>query len=245
MQKQSEEVIKVTSISKAYGAKYALNNVSVSVSKGETVALIGPNGAGKTTFIETILNLKQPDSGEVSVFGIDILTNKKKHLPRVGAHLQEVRLFPKVTPKDFLEFFTKLYDKTADVDDIIASLELTDFVDKKIGELSGGMRQRVSLALAMVNDPELILLDEPTVGLDPIARQDFWRLIEKLQGQGKTILFTTHYMEEATTLADRVVMIHQGQVVFDGTPSEVIGKAAEINGNLDQAYSHYVQAANG
>lgn len=245
MQKQSEEVIKVTSVNKTYGTKYALKDVSVSVAKGETVALIGPNGAGKTTFIETILNLKEPDSGDVSVFGIDILANKKKHLPRVGAHLQEVRLFPKVTPKDFLAFFTQLYDKTADVDEIITSLELTDFVDKKIGELSGGMRQRVSLALAMINDPELILLDEPTVGLDPIARQDFWRLIEKLQGQGKTILFTTHYMEEATTLADRVVMIHKGQVVFDGVPSEVKDKAEEIDGNLDQAYSHYVQVANG
>lgn len=245
MQKQTEELIKVDSVSKKYDSKYALKNVSVSVKTGDTVALIGPNGAGKTTFIESILNLKKPDEGSIHVFGIDILANKKKHLPRVGAHLQEVRLFPKITPRDLLNFFMQIFEKTADVDDIITSLELTEFVDKKIGDLSGGMRQRVSLALAMINDPDLILLDEPTVGLDPIARQDFWRLIERLQDQGKTILFTTHYMEEATTLANKVVMIHQGEVVFDGPPSIVISKAEEIDGTLDQAYTHYVHAANG
>lgn len=139
----------------------------------------------------------------------------------------------------------QIFEKTADVDEIVSSLELTDFVDKKIGELSGGMRQRVSLALALINDPDLVLLDEPTVGLDPIARQDFWRLIQRLQDAGKTILFTTHYMEEATTLADNVIMIHQGEVVFNGPPSIVISKAEELDGTLDQAYTHYVNAANG
>ncbi|MCY7294756.1 ABC transporter ATP-binding protein [Alteromonas sp. a30] len=245
MQKQTEEIIKVDSVSKKYDEKYALKNVSVSVNRGDTVALIGPNGAGKTTFIESILNLKVPEEGSIHVFGIDVLANKKKHLPRVGAHLQEVRLFPKVSPRDFLEFFMQLYDKTADLDEIVSSLELTDFMDKNIGQLSGGMRQRVSLALAMINDPDLVLLDEPTVGLDPIARQDFWRLIQRLQEKGKTILFTTHYMEEATTLASKVIMVHQGEVVFDGPPSIVISKAKEIEGTLDQAYTHYVNAANG
>ncbi|EKE87547.1 ABC transporter [Idiomarina xiamenensis 10-D-4] len=241
----NKELITVSSISKSYDDKYALHDVSLTVDSGQTVALIGPNGAGKTTFIETILNLKKPEQGAVSVFGIDILKHRKKHLPRVGAHLQEVRLFPKVSARDFLHFFQQLYQKTADVNEIIEALELTEFVDKKIGQLSGGMRQRVSLALALVNDPDLVLLDEPTVGLDPIARQEFWRLIQKLQASGKTILFTTHYMEEATTLADRVVMLHQGRVVFNGAPHDVISKAEEIGGNLDQAYSHYVQAANG
>lgn len=245
MQKQTEEIIKVDSVSKKYDEKYALKKVSVSVNRGETVALIGPNGAGKTTFIESILNLKVPEEGSIHVFDIDILKNKKQHLSRVGAHLQEVRLFPKVSPRDFLNFFMQLFDKTADIDEIISSLELTEFMDKKIGELSGGMRQRVSLALAMINDPELVLLDEPTVGLDPIARQDFWRLIQRLQEKGKTILFTTHYMEEATTLASKVIMVHQGEVVFNGPPSIVISKAEEIEGTLDQAYTHYVNAANG
>jgi ABC-2 type transport system ATP-binding protein len=245
MQKQIEEIIKVDSVSKKYDEKYALKNVSVSVNRGETLALIGPNGAGKTTFIESILNLKEPEEGSIRVFDIDILKNKKQHLDRVGAHLQEVRLFPKVSPRDFLNFFMQLFDNTADIDEIVSSLELTEFMDKKIGELSGGMRQRVSLALAMINDPDLVLLDEPTVGLDPIARQDFWRLIQRLQEKGKTILFTTHYMEEATTLADKVLMIHQGEVVFNGAPSIVISKAEELEGTLDQAYTHYVNAANG
>ncbi len=245
MRNQDPPVINVSAVDKRYGDKYALKNVSLSVNKGETVALIGPNGAGKTTFIETILNLKEPDAGEISVFGIDILTHRKQHLARVGAHLQEVRLFPKITPRDLMTFFCSLYDKTADIDDLIESLALTGFMDKTIGQLSGGMRQRVSLALALVNDPELVLLDEPTVGLDPIARQDFWQLIQQLQQSGKTILFSTHYMEEATTLANKLVMIHSGEVVFQGQPSDVILKAQEINGSLDLAYTHYVQAVNG
>lgn len=238
-------MIKISAVNKAYEDKHALKNVSVTVEQGETVALIGPNGAGKTTFIETLLNLKEADSGDISVFGIDIVKNKKQHLAKVGAHLQEVRLFPKITPNDLLTFFSRLFDKTADINELIESLELTNFVDKKIEELSGGMRQRVSLALALINDPELVLLDEPTVGLDPIARQDFWRVIRKLQDAGKTIVFSTHYMEEATSLATRVVMIHQGQVVFDGPASAVVDKAKEIQGTLDEAYTHYVQAITG
>ena len=239
------EVIKVGSLYKKYGSKCALDNITLAVEKGETLALIGPNGAGKTTFIESLLGLKEPDSGSLEIFGENIIGGKKTYLERVGAHLQEVRLFPKVTPRDFLVFFSDIYPKTIDINELISMLELSAFIDEKIGNLSGGMRQRVSLALAMINDPDLILLDEPTVGLDPIARQDFWQLIIKLKNAGKTIVFTTHYMEEATTLADRVIMINSGKVIFDGPSVSVTEKAEDINGSLDLAYAHYANASNG
>ncbi|MFQ3244213.1 MAG: ABC-2 type transport system ATP-binding protein [Arenicella sp.] len=238
-----EPVVEIESVSKKYDQKFALKNVSVSLAREETIALIGPNGAGKTTLLESILNLKKPDSGSIKVFNIDILKNRKAHLHRVGAHLQEVRLFTRATPRDLLTLFKKIFDSDSDINKLIESMALTEFVDKKVGQLSGGVRQRVSLALAMINDPELVLLDEPTVGLDPIARQEFWNLIKQLQADKKALIFSTHYMEEAVALSDKVIMIHQGQVVFQGPPSEVEKKAKSINGTLDQAYAHYVNAA--
>lgn len=238
-------LISARDLVKKYDQVYALKGLSLTVERGQTIALIGPNGAGKTTTLESLLGLRQPDSGTITIFGIDVLKDPKPALERIGAHLQETRLFAKATPRDYLKLFSKIFQKAVDLDELVEWLGLGSFMDVKVAKLSGGMRQRLSLALAVINDPELVILDEPTVGLDPIARQEFWDLLRKLQRDGKTLLFSTHYMQEATELPDKIVMIHAGEVVYSGAPSVVIKKADELGGSLDSAYRYYVERASG
>jgi ABC-2 type transport system ATP-binding protein len=224
-------------IVKVYGKKLALRAVDLEVGRGASVAIIGPNGAGKSTLVEILMGLRRPDEGRVEVLGQDIVRFPRAHVDKIGVQLQETRLFEKVSARSYIEFFRKLYSAPLSTDILAKRFDLGEFLDVPIGRLSGGQRQRIALALAILNDPELVILDEPTVGLDPLARREFWRLIGSLRSEGKTLLFTTHYMEEAEALADRIVMIANGRVVADGSATDIVSSAADRGASdLDSAY---------
>ena len=240
---ESPPVIEVQGLNKAYGDIRALRDVGFRIAGRRSVALIGPNGAGKSTLIETLMGLRRPDSGSVRVLGVDVCANPRGHVERLGVQLQESRLFPRLTPREYLQFFARLYQHSLPFEVICEELDLHPLLDRRIGQLSGGQRQRVALALAILNDPALVILDEPTVGLDPITRREFWELIQRLRGRGKTILFSTHYMEEAQVLADEILMISQGRLVAFGTAPELIAAARRLGdaSTLDDAYALFAK----
>ncbi|WP_326542865.1 ABC transporter ATP-binding protein [Pseudorhodoferax sp.] len=238
---QATPAIDVRNLTKTYGGKPALRGLSLAIAPGSTVALIGPNGAGKSTFVEILMGLRTPDAGQVSVLGHDVVRDPRGHVARIGVQLQESNLFKLLTVREYLAFFAKLYPRHADVQALAREFSLVDFLDTRVGKLSGGQKQRVALALALINDPELVILDEPTVGLDPIVRREFWELIRRQAGRGRTVLFTTHYMDEAKELADQVLMISAGRLVAAGSPTQLIERAPAGVSTLDDAYAHYVR----
>ncbi|MBF7073486.1 ABC transporter ATP-binding protein [Glaciecola sp. MH2013] len=239
-------VIDYKNVSLSYGKKKALNDVSVSLKPGQIIALVGPNGAGKSTFVEVLMGLKKPQSGSVSVLNIDILKHPQQHLSKIGVQLQETKVFSKLSGRDYLQFFSRLYAETLAIEEIIAKLDLEDFIDQRIDNISGGQKQRIALGLAIINNPDLIILDEPTVGLDPIARKQFWRFIKALQSDGKTLLFTTHYMDEVRSLASHVVVLANGTVVAQGTPDEIVRYSTENQqATLDDAYEILIEQSAG
>jgi ABC-2 type transport system ATP-binding protein len=236
-------VIDVQELSKAYGSTRALKGVSLRVERGRTVALIGPNGAGKSTLVEILMGLRSADGGRVQVLGHDVLASPRAHVQRIGVQLQETKLFSKLLVIEYLRFFAALYERHVDLDALLRRMGLVEVATRRIDKLSGGQRQRVALALALVNDPELVILDEPTVGLDPIVRREFWELIRELRHAGKTVLFTTHYMDEAQSLADSVLMIAHGRLVAAGSPSQLIANSRSPSGTLDDAYVDFANRA--
>lgn len=206
-------------VSKNYGNVCALHSVDFQVRAGEVVALLGPNGAGKTTAVKLLLGLLQPNAGKVRVFGADPI-NPETRL-RTGAMLQVSRVPETLRVREHIDLFSSYYQKPMLPADIIAAAGLEKLSNRKFGELSGGQRQRVLFALAISGDPDLLFLDEPTVGLDVEARRMLWDEIRKLVGRGKTVLLTTHYLQEADALADRIVVIRQGEIIAEGTPAEI------------------------
>ena len=196
------------------------------VNEGEVFALLGPNGAGKTTTVEIIECLKTPDSGKVEIFGINLKDKKKQNdiKRKIGVMPQNFNAFDWLTVKENLDYFRNLYDSKISVDELIDRVGLAKKTDSMYKTLSGGMKQRVGIAISLINEPELLFLDEPTAGLDPQARRETWNLIKKLKQQGKTIFLTTHYMEEAQELSDRILIIIEGKIVASGSPSELIEK---------------------
>lgn len=236
---QPAPAVEVRALFKSYDGKPALRGLDLRIDAGTTVALIGPNGAGKSSFVEILMGLRLPDSGQVQVLGHDVLKDPRGHLARIGVQLQDANLFKLLTVREYLHFFARLYPAHADLDQLAEEFALTDMLDKRVSKLSGGQKQRVALALALVNDPELVILDEPTTGLDPIARREFWALIRRQSRRGRTVLFTTHYMDEARELADRVLMISAGRLVAAGTPDQLIERAGSAT--LDDAYAHFAQ----
>lgn len=238
-------IASVRDVHKAYGQNVALDGLSLDLPADKTIALIGPNGAGKTTFLEILLGLRRPDRGRVSVLGHDVVEDPQSHVDRIGVQLQETRLFAKVTAREYFRFFAGLYSRSIPIGELTATLGLESLIDTPLSKLSGGQRQRVALALALINDPELVILDEPTVGLDPIARQEFWSLIRRLRSDGRTLLFSTHYMEEADALADTLVMISNGHLIASGSPRDVVSQAEPFGcRTLDEAYRHFAGSAN-
>lgn len=239
-------VLAVQNVSKSYGKKNALKNINATFYKGETTAIMGPNGAGKTTLMELLSGLYRPDAnGEILAFDNTIKHGSKEYIAKIGVQLQETQLFVRATARDYLEFFTSLYRKTLPITEITSWLNLNDYLDAEIRKLSGGMAQRVALALAVINDPEIVMLDEPTVGLDPLSRRDLWDCLKSLKTRNKTLIFTTHYMDEAVSLSDRILLMANGKIVFSGTPDDIKAKAKEFGGNLDQVFEHYVYAVEG
>jgi len=219
--------IEVEGLTKIYGDLEAVDNISFKVKKGEVFAFLGPNGAGKTTTVEMIEGIRNPTSGKIKVLGYDISKTTKEIKERIGVLPQEFISFERLTVKETLLYFSRLYKKRADIEQIIDLIDLRDKKNAQYHTLSGGLKQRVGVAIALVNDPDIVFLDEPTTGLDPRARRDVWNAIAGLKNQGKTVFLTTHYMEEAEYLADHIAIIHKGKIVAEGTLEELINKYGE------------------
>ena len=215
-------VINIEGLTKTYDKSTAVDEISFTVNEGEVFALLGPNGAGKTTTVEIIECLKTPDKGKVEVFGIDLKDKKKQNdvKRKIGVMPQNFNAFDWLTVKENLEYFRELYSSKVSTDELIDRVGLRKKMNSMYKTLSGGTKQRVGISL--INEPELLFLDEPTAGLDPQARRETWNLIRELKEQGKTIFLTTHYMEEAQELSDRILIIIEGKIVAGGSPNELI-----------------------
>jgi len=212
-------VASLEGVSKNYGEVRALRNVNFTVCAGQVVALLGPNGAGKTTAIKLLLGLIKPDSGKTRVFGGDP-TNPQNRM-RTGAMLQVGRVPETLRVGEHIDLFSSYYRDPMAMAEVLAAAGLEKLRDRKFGDLSGGQRQRTLFALAICGNPDLLFLDEPTVGLDVEARRALWEEVRRLVARGKTVLLTTHYLEEADALADRIAVINQGEIIAEGTPAEI------------------------
>jgi len=217
-------VASLESVNKNYGDVRALRGVDFRVRAGEVVALLGPNGAGKTTAVKLLLGLMPPNSGKVRIFGGDP-TNPDNRM-RTGAMLQVGRVPETLRVREHIDLFSTYYQRSLPLPEVLAAAGLEKLQDRKYAELSGGQKQRVLFALAICGDPDLLFLDEPTVGLDVEARRMLWDEIRQLVSRGKTVLLTTHYLQEADALADRIAVIHQGEIIAQGTPAEIKAKTS-------------------
>jgi ABC-2 type transport system ATP-binding protein len=226
----AEAVIRVADVRKAYGAVRAVDGVTFSVAKGEIFGLLGPNGAGKTTTMEMLEGLHPPDSGELEVLGMDVRRFAAQIKNRIGVQLQTAALYPQLTVTELLSLFGSFFGRQQSVDRVIDDLELGEKRNARTKTLSGGQQQRLSVALALVNDPEVVFLDEPTTGLDPAARQGLWAVIRRMRAEGRTILMTTHYMEEAEALCDRLAIMDHGRILDTGTADELISRRFQERG---------------
>ena len=236
--------IEVESLEKSYGALHAVDGISFSVNEGEVFSLLGPNGAGKTTTIEILEGLRQRDGGKVQVLGEDPWTRGYDLHRKIGVIPQGFKFFEYPTPKEAINYYAALFGVRADVQGILRKVLLEDSADVYFNKLSGGQKQKVGLALSLVNQPQLLFLDEPTTGLDPAARRAVWDVIRGLKDEGRTVLLTTHYLEEAEELADRVAIMNHGKIVTAGTPREIItnhssGEALLVSG--DARLAKYLQ----
>jgi ABC-2 type transport system ATP-binding protein len=216
--------IEVSHLKKVYGDLVAVNDISFSIKNGEVFAFLGPNGAGKTTTVEIIESIREPTAGQIKILGKDIKTSFNEMKEKIGVLPQEFHSFELLTVKETLEYFSKLYKKRADIDEIIDAMDLKSNEKMLYKNLSGGLKQRVGVAISLVNDPEIVFLDEPTTGLDPKARREVWQVIASLKNKGKTVFLTTHYMEEAEYLADHIAIIHKGKIIAEGSLEELIDK---------------------
>jgi ABC-2 type transport system ATP-binding protein len=213
--------IEVRDLRKDYGPIEAVRGVSFEVDRGEVFGLLGPNGAGKTTTVEILEGYRRRSGGDVRVLGHDPAERDRDMQQRVGIVLQSCGFYPRVTVREAVEHFSKAYDRPRDAGETIDLVGLGEKADARTKDLSGGQRRRLDLALALVGDPELIFLDEPTTGFDPAARRTAWGVVRTLKELGKTVLLTTHYLEEAQALADRVAIVKEGRIVAEGPPDQL------------------------
>jgi ABC-2 type transport system ATP-binding protein len=223
--KPSAPAVSVSNLRKRYGAVEALSGVSFEVAGGEILGLLGPNGAGKTTALECILGLRRPDGGSIHINGLDLRTHAAQVKLLVGAQLQGAALQDKITPRQALDLFGSFYAQRHSTARLLSRFDLEAKADAAFATLSGGQRQRLFLALALVNRPALLVLDEPTAGLDPQARRALRGLIREIQGEGRTVLLSTHDLEEAGQLCDRVAILDAGRIVAAAPPGELIARA--------------------
>ncbi len=217
-----ENVIEIKNLKKYYKGVKAVDGVSLTVEKGKIIAILGPNGAGKTTTVETLEGLREATSGEIYYFGEKVNKISYEIKEKIGVQLQSNSFFENLNVKEIIKAFGGLYEKSIPVATLLERFKLKEKKNSKIKNLSGGQLQRVALAVSVVNDPDIVFLDEPTTGLDPQARRNLWEEIEKLKKDGKTIILTTHYMEEAEKLADKIYIFDMGKVIAEGTMKSLI-----------------------
>jgi ABC-2 type transport system ATP-binding protein len=215
--------ISVTELRKSYDGREALRGIGFEIEEGEVFGLLGPNGAGKTTTVEILEGYRTRDAGDVRVLGHDPQRSERAFRERIGVVLQHSEMWPNLTVAETLRVFAGYYDAPRDVAETIALVGLQEKRDQRVKTLSGGQKRRLDLGLALIGDPELVFMDEPTTGFDPQARRAAWDMIRGLRSLGKTILLTTHYLDEAQQLADRLAVLRAGEIVTIGTPSELVG----------------------
>lgn len=218
-------IIEVNGLHKAYGGRTVVDAVSFHVDEGEIFGVLGPNGAGKTTTVECVEGLRVPDAGTVRIAGLDPVADHEQVTQLLGAQLQESELQAKLTVREALELYSAFYPSAADWRPLVGRLGLEDRLTTRFGKLSGGQKQRLFIALALIGNPRVVVLDELTTGLDPRARRDTWKLIEDIRDSGVTVLLVTHFMEEAQRLCDRIAVIDKGRVVALDTPSGLVRQA--------------------
>ena len=222
MSEPVDEVISVESLNKRFGDLVAVDDISFSVRRGEVFGILGPNGAGKTTTLECIEGLQEPSSGRISVRGTEIARDPNTVKERIGVQLQASAYFDYLTLTEILELFGRFYSRRVPPAELLSTVGLEDKANTTVGKLSGGQQQRFTIAATLVNDPEVVFLDEPTAGLDPQARRNLWDFVQSINSQGRTIVLTTHYMEEAEFLCDRVAIMDQGRIVTLDTPTNLV-----------------------
>jgi ABC-2 type transport system ATP-binding protein len=233
----NDKVVKVKSLRKTYGKTIAVENMSFEVYEGEIFGMVGPNGAGKTTTIECVEGLRQPDEGDIEVLGLDPKKDEHDLRERIGVQLQTSALQDRIKVWEALDLYASFYPKSTDWETLLKRLGLADKRNDYFDKLSGGQKQRVFVALALVNDPEVVFLDELTTGLDPRARHSIWDLVRDIQKSGKTVILTTHFMEEAERLCDRVAIVDHGRIVALDSPEKLIqnlGAETRIIFNVDR-----------
>jgi len=238
----TDTALAIRALHKSYGDVHAVTNLDLSVTSGECFGLLGPNGAGKTTTIEICEGLLEPDSGDVEVLGMRWQTNERTLREHLGIQLQETQLSEKLTVTETVRLFRSFFQAGREVADVIALVQLDEKSTARVGTLSGGQKQRLAIACAIVGDPKLLFLDEPTTGLDPQSRRQLWELIDQFRTEGRTVLLTTHYMDEAERLCDRVAIVDHGKVIALDTPraliasigaEHVVGFTLEVEAALD------------
>lgn len=221
---QNETMVDVQGLVKNYGSFTAVKGVQFQVKKGEIFGLLGPNGAGKTTTIEMLVGLRKPDEGTATLAGFDVKKEVNKVKEVIGVQLQSTSLFELLKVEEILHLYASFYPRNINIDTLIEDMLLTEKRKDRIKGLSGGQKQRLAIALALIHDPEIVFLDEPTTGLDPQARRTLWDIVLRLKEQGKTILLSTHYMDEAHVLCDRIGIMDQGELIALDTPTNLVKK---------------------
>ena len=234
----NEPSIRVRNLTKSFGGRRVVDGLSFDVEKGQVFALLGHNGAGKSTTIDLILGLKTPESGTAKILGMDAARNRKQVFERVGVQLQHTQYQSAITVEEACIEYASLYAAPADFRQLLESFGLNELRKSFVSKLSGGERQQLSVVLALIGNPELVFLDELTTGLDVVAQREVWRTLKHLKEQGLTIFLTTHYMEEAEALCDRVCIIKSGKKVAEGSIDEVVAAAGQ--NNLEEAYLFYM-----
>jgi len=239
----SAPAISIRGLRKDFGSVHAVRGIDLDIEQGEIVAFLGPNGAGKTTTIDMVLGLSQPTAGEVMIFGEAPRTAIAHGL--VAAVMQTAGLLKDISVRETLELTGSLFTHTASVESVMTRAGITEIADRRVQKCSGGQQQRLRFAMALLSDPEVLVLDEPTTGMDVEGRRDFWSAIRQDAGKGRTIVFATHYLEEADAYADRIILVRQGEVVADGTASEIKAMSAgrTVRATLPGATTESLQSA--